>query len=531
MRSIIFILVISFNVFAQTLDYVPGEITYKTTQHIYVRFENFDRLEVGDSLFFLDNISYRFGGIVKYLSSTSCAVESRIDFKVGDKLFRKYIPEIEKNIRPIEVLTESTIFDSNEEIKIQETTPVLSKRESKFYGRIGITSYSNLTNQSGSINTQRWKYLSSLNYDYVGGSNFSLTSYMVFVYRTHEWVKVQDNLMNALKIYNLALKYDFSEKTNIWFGRRINSNLSNIGTIDGFQFESETKAFNYGIVVGSRPHFTDYGFNAKLFEYGGYIARTDSFDNKYIRNSLAMFQQTNNFKTDRRFIYLQHNNNIIDNVNIFLSTEIDLYKREKGEAKSTFNLTGFYFLARYSPVRFVSVSASYDARKNVVFYETFKSVADSILASETRQGVRLSVTLRPINYLIFNFSGGYRFRPDDIKPTRNFNGSISYTKVPIINSSVSVNGSFFQTSYLDGKIIGMRIYKDLFSGMLNLSLGYRNLLYKFDSNIPDQTQNIFETNFSFRITDSIYCNLSYEGVFQHKESYGRVFVNLTKRFR
>ena len=517
--------------FSQSVEYVEGNITYKSSQHIYIRFESFDGMQVGDSIYVLQNSEYQFAGIIKFLSSTSCAVESSLDLEVGAKVFKKFVHEakpINENTNDVQV---PIALEPSEEVQIQETSSGMIEKEAKFYGRIGVTSYSNLTNRDKSINTQRWKYRSSLNYENIGGSSFSITNYMTFTYRTHEWGRVKDNLMSALKIYNLALKYDFNETTNIWVGRRINSNLANISTIDGIQFESKTGDFDYGLVIGSRPHFSDFGFNAKLFEYGGYIARTDSVNNRAMRNSLAVFQQTNDFKTDRRFLYFQHNNNVIENVNLFLSTEVDLYKRENGTGKSVFSLTSFYFSSRYSPSRFISLSASYDARKNVVYYETFKSVADSILESETRQGLRFGVMLRPINYLMLNLGTGYRFTPGDPKATRNYNGSVSYTKVPLINSSVSFSGNYLVTNYLDGKIFGARIYKDLFDGFLNLSLGYRNLVYEFISTLPDLKQNIFETNLSFRFSDSIYFNLSYEGVFEESDSYGRVFINLTKRFR
>lgn len=532
MKKLTFIIIVTIvPLVAQTAAYIEGEVTYKSSQHIYIRFENFDRLEVGDTVFTLKDNIYEVVGTVKFLSSASCAVEPLIDLSIGSKVYRKYLTETQPEIIDKQQTNIPDIMEPADEVEIQETSTKDEVRESRFYGRIAVTSYSNLTNREKSINTQRWKYRTSLNYENIGGSDFSMTSYITFSYRTHEWGRVQNNLMNALKIYNLAFKYDFTENTNIWFGRRINSNLANISTIDGVQFESKLGDFNYGLVAGSRPHFSDFGFNAKLFEYGGYLARTDTVNGRTIKNSFALFQQTNDFKTDRRFMYFQHNNNLIENVNLFLSTEVDLYKREKGEGKSAFNLTGFYVSTRYSPSRFISLSASYDARKNVVYYETYKSVADSILESETRQGLRFRATLRPINYLILNLGAGYRFIPGDPKPTRNFNGSVSYTRVPLINSSMSVSGNYLMTNYLDGKIFGLRIYKDLFDGLFNLGLGYRNLIYEFNSGLADLKQNIFETDLSLRFSDSIYLNLSYEGVFEEKDSYGRVFINLTKRFR
>ena len=70
----------------------------------------------------------------------------------------------------------------------------------------------------------------------------------------------------------------------------------------------------------------------------------------------------------------------------------------------------------------ISFSLSYDARKNVIYYETFKSTVDSIFENETRQGIRFGTNIRPFNNLFIGLNGGYRFLKKDIKPSRNFNG-------------------------------------------------------------------------------------------------------------
>ena len=107
--------------------------------------------------------------------------------------------------------------------------------------------------------------------------------------------------------------------------------------------------------------------------------------------------------------------------------------------KSDFSLTSLFLSARYSPVREFSLSLSYDARKNVYYYETFKSLSDSVLENETRQGFRARTVIRPMNNLIVGLQYGYRYSKSDIKPSRNYGGNISYTMIPLIESSFGIN--------------------------------------------------------------------------------------------
>ncbi|MBK7230145.1 MAG: hypothetical protein IPH97_15035 [Ignavibacteriales bacterium] len=245
-------------------------------------------------------------------------------------------------------------------------------------------------------------------------------------------------MAKSLKLYDLNLNYQFNESTQFWFGRYLNRKISNISIVDGLQFEKAFSFLTAGVVIGSRPNFTDFGLNTKLFEYGIYLNRVDTLGNGIMENTFSLFQQTNNLITDRRFAYLQHTNNIISNIYLFASTEVDLYKRA-GVEKDDFSLTSLYLSARYAPVREFSLNLSYDARKNVYYYETFKSLSDSVLENETRQGFRVRSVIRPFSNLSIGLQYGYRHSKSDVKPSENYGGNISYSMIPIIQSSFGVN--------------------------------------------------------------------------------------------
>jgi hypothetical protein len=271
------------------------------------------------------------------------------------------------------------------------------------------------------------------------------------------------------------------------------------------------------------------GYNAKLFEYGAYISRYDSLGHRGMYNTFGYFEQTNDFKTDRRFIYLQHSNSIITNTRLFLSTEVDLFKKINGESKSEFSLTSLFISANIRPSNYVTFYLSYDARKNVIYYETSKNYIDSLFENETRQGFRSRITVKPLRNLFVGVNYGYRFRPGDIKPSNNYGGYITYSMIPLINSGMTFSYTRLYSSYVAGTNWGLRIYKDLRWGV-GLSLGYRNTKYQFTQNIDGVTQQSVSFNINTRLLKPVYVNFTYEGVFQSQYSSGRVLVNLSYRF-
>ena len=329
--------------FAQeTIETIEGEITYLSSKNVYVRFNFTDGLKIGDSLFIKKGNDLITAIVIEHLSSKSCAGRKINDFSlnIGDKVYAKSIKIDEIIEEPIKDLN-----SSNKDLNLQNEKVIVENSSSKsddFHGRIGISSYSNISNIS-SADFVRWRYTFSANSDNFFSSDFSLNSYISFNYRSTDWSYIKSNVGEALKIYSLSIKYAFNENLSLLVGRDINTNTSNIGAIDGIQVTQKLNNFDFGIIAGSRPDYSNYGFNYKLFEYGGFISHSDVVGFGIMQNSLAVFQQTNDFKTDRRFLYFQHSNNIVKEISTFFSSEVDLYKKELGISSSTFSLTGLYF--------------------------------------------------------------------------------------------------------------------------------------------------------------------------------------------
>jgi hypothetical protein len=506
-----------------------GMVTYKSTQNIYVKFDNTDKIKSGDTLFIKDNNQLHPVIIVKYLSQHSVAgelIDGR-NLMINDNVYAYLKTEL-----PDSLFKDTLSLNNRIDKKPKENTVIIpatnySSTSQNFTGRFSIQSFSNISNFTNSGNYQQWRYSFLFNADTIYGYPFSVSDYIIFTYKNGDLANFKDNIPRNLKIYDLACNYKFDESSNLWFGRHLNRRIANISSVDGLQYEQSFSGYYAGIVAGSRPDFNDMGFNFKLFEYGGYLGRTDTVNNSLMENTIAFMQQTNNFKTDRRFVYFQHSSSLLPEVNLFFSSEADLFKKVLNKGQYTFSLTGLFISTNYTPDRSVSFSLSYDARKDVIYYETYKSLADSLIDHETRQGFRAGVNYHPINNLFVGLSAGYRFQPGDPKPSRNFNGNISYGNIPVIDVTPSITFTRLISSYIDGSIWGASLSRSL-ADFASITMNYNHNQYKFL--FGDLKQNIFSIDISSRIWSQIFLSFSYEGTFESHNTWGRFLLDFTTRF-
>lgn len=507
-----------------------GEISYITGKNIYVKFESTEGIEDGDSLFILQSETLVPALKVQNHSSISCLCMPLNDFsfKVSDKVFSrvekpelKEAPEIQKEELPEKDVSEQVLTSS----KTVNTNP---EYKQDINGRISVSSYSNISGTE-SEDLHRFRYTLSMKAANVSDSRFSLETYVSFTHKLNQWDVVRANLNNALKIYSLALKYDINKTTSLWAGRKINPKIANVSAIDGLQFEKQWNHFFAGAAIGTRPDYRDYGYNFDLPEYGAYVGHLGDTKNGYYQSTLAFFEQRNQSNIDRRFVYFQHTNSSIKNLNIFSSFEIDLYKLENNKPKNALTLTSLYFSARYRFTKRLSLFGSYDNRKNVIYYETFRNYSEEILKQASRQGLRIRVNYRPINYLIVSMNAGTRFRKEEPRPTKTFNGLVTYSRIPLIDASFTASANLMQTAYVDGRIFGGRLRKDIIAGKLSSMFHYRHVDFSYFNSNSKLKQNIGELDFSWQFNKKWYISVNFEATLQEGENYNRLYFNLRRK--
>jgi hypothetical protein len=508
---------------------ITGTVSFLSSQNIYVRFRSTEGISSGDTLFILTDGKNNPALIVNSLSSTSCVCRQITTEKIAaDQL----IFARPKNIHPAEKKQEEVKKDST--ILPQADTSHAKRsdqlRKQNIHGSLSVQTYSDLSN-TPAANMQRYRYILSLDARNIGNSRLSAESYLSFGYTGGEWKNVKSDVFSALKIYALAFRYEAGKSSSITIGRKVNPNISNIGAIDGVQYEVLISRLRLGTVAGFRPDYTNYGLNTALFQAGAFMSYETKSAAAATQSSIAFMQQMNGSVSDRRFIYLQHSNMLGKSISMFNTCEIDLFKPDTANKPvPAFNLTSLYISLRYRITGNLSVSGSYDARKNVIYFETYKTYLDRLLETAMRQGYRLQVYYRISRSFNAGLSAGYRFASTDPHPSKNINGSLVYMTPSGSGLSITLNGSYLQTSYMNGTISGIDFSQSFFGGKLSADLGYKYVDYTIPEASSRVKQNIAEVYLGLPVSRKLFFSFNYEGTFEKSDVYNRIYFQARLRF-
>jgi hypothetical protein len=522
-----------------------GTVSYVTPQNVYVKFQSTATMAAGDTLFIKQSGKLIPALVVRELSSTSCVCNpiAPIQLKVQDKVLSTSQRKAKQEPKPEEIIPPPVVTPPIQKPdSIAPSLPAAKIPQQSIHGYFAIASFSNFSN-TPAPNTEKLQYTFSLNAHRIGNTGLSVESYMTFYQKTDSagWSEIQKDVFNGLKIYNLSVSYEFNKTYSILLGRKINPKISNMGAVDGLQFEMRFKPITVGILAGSRPDYENYSFNPNLVQFGGYLYNEVAVKNGLIQSTLAFVQQNNSGNTDRRFIYLQHSNSFVKNLNFFGTVEFDLYNKVKVQAdtanpqdtlkqKNSPRLSNLYLSLRWRIIRQLSLSISYSNRTNIVYYETYKNFIDKLLEFETTQGYLLQVNYRPVKRLSIGVTTGYRFQQKDPKPSANVNAYVTYSDIPGIGISATASFVYLQTSYLSGGIYGIGISRDFFKGKLYAGLNYKYVGYKYGSFEMDLAQNVGEASLTWRIYKRISFSVYYEGTFQSKDQFNRIYGQLNLGF-
>ncbi|MBK8562337.1 MAG: hypothetical protein IPN76_03075 [Saprospiraceae bacterium] len=519
---------------------LKGTASYVSSQNVYVKFASTEDIAKGDTLFSQkDSLLLPFL-VVKDKSSTSCVCTSLLPEKVQTGTeFVARVPLQERPPKPIKEAKNETPNTTQDSLPPPSNPNVLQTPETeekpdaaefkqKIKGRVSAASYSNFI---GEEVTHRMRYAFTLQGNNLGNSRFSTDNYITFRHTVGEWSEVQDNFSDALKIYALSVKYDLDKTSSISLGRKINQRISSMGAIDGLQVEKGLGNFMVGGIVGSRPNFQDYGFDLNLLQAGAYIGHATQKDGKQQQSTLAIVEQRNGGATDRRFVYFQHSNNLMKDLNFFGSMEVDLYENLNGEAKNKLNMTNMLLTLRQKLSKKTSLSLSYDNRKNTLFYESYKNYIDQLVDVETRQGLRFNFNYRPFKWVTWGANVNWRFQKSDLNLSKNGNTYLNFSRIPWIGVQASLTANLLQTNYLSSKMFGLRLTREIIPGKLSCEANFRMVDYHYTTYESTVKQSIMGFDVSINLTRKLALYLYYEGTFEkERDAFQRVNMKLIQRF-
>jgi hypothetical protein len=509
-----------------------GKVSYISSQNVYVKFESTKNIQVGDTLFLQKDNKYIPALIVSNLSSTSCVCNLiskttlTVSFQVyaishkpelaGDKVLKEVIPSNRDTLK--------VIPDSATENTVKKT-----RFKQKISGNITATSYS-YNSTITDVNPTRYQYSLSVNARNIGNSMLSAECYASFRHEKDKWELVQQNMYQALKVYNLSVKFDNDKNTKIVLGRKTNPKVSNIGAVDGIQYEGKMNNYFIGAFAGSRPNYKDYGIDFNLPQFGAYLGHNYMNSKGEMQNTLAIVEQMNETKTDRRFAYFQHSNTLIKNLYFFGTVEFDLYKNIDNKPENTINRSSIYMILNYKLLKRLTLSTSFDIRENVIYYETYKSYINQLLEIEARKGLSFQANYRTPKYLMFGFKTGYRFPNSNSKETRNLYGYITFSNIPAIKLTTTISANYLETSYVNGKIFNVNLNRDFFKGVLYTDCGYQLVDYSYSSSDVTTMQHIINLSINLRILRNNTFSVNYEKTFEKQDQLSRMTFQIRLRF-
>ncbi len=513
--------------------HINGTISYKSSKNIYVRFQTTESILVGDTLSLFYNGQWQKALVVKQKSTTSCVTENLIpnnpDIGQAVQFITKGKKEDTTNKETEvkqDILIPAVTLDQGTEIP--KDSSVTKKQITT--GRVTLTTNGSI-NPDNNNNFQRIRAAFSLNIQNIEQSAFSVQSYLTYRHRYGIDQQSNTNFYNDFKVFTLAVEYAPSNKYKLWLGRKMNSNIANMGAIDGIQTEYNFGKYTAGAFAGTRPDFNNFTFNPKLPQIGAYMVRNDKNSTGLAQTSLAIAEQLNDFKTDRRFLYIQHNNSLVKNINLFFSSEMDLYKKVNGETSNQPQLTSIYASLRYRIRKNLSLSGSYDNRRNIIYYESYQTFIDQLLAQETRQGFRIQANYSPLKRVNINASAFYRYQGNNPTPTKNYVANIGLSNIIRMSTSASISVNLLESYYFKGTIAGVRMSDNFLKGKLNTEINYRNVNYTFFNTESSLTQHIAGINFTINILKKTAFMCSYEGTFEPSKAWHRYFITIIQRIK
>jgi hypothetical protein len=523
---IFFTLLYTLEIKAQENSVITGVISYISKNEIYVRFPTTQDLKIGDTLSVWDNQNWQNALIIESLSSQSCKARnfSSIKLDIGAK-----IHFTSKITTTINKRNDYALVPYLDVAKKEEKKSTVKTKIQQIDARISAST--NGSRVKNARDFDRFRTTASLDIHHIQNSRLSLESYVTFNHKIGTPIN-DSTFRNDFKIYALALSYASEKGIIISLGRKLNNRLANMGAIDGLQVEKSFRKFTWGTFAGTRPDVQDYSFNKELTQFGGFLAHENETTNGPIQTSLAFAEQKYKSATDRRFIYFQHSNAYLKNLQLFYSVECDLFQHVDSVQTNRWDLTSMYLSLRYKASNKLSFTTSYDNRKNIIYYESYRNFLDQLLNQETRQGFRMQMNYRvhPLAYL--SLSGFYRYQSNRPDPTKNYVANLSISQIPKVQASVNLNFNYMDTYYFSGTIWGASVNKDLFKGFLSTEFSYRKVDYLFvNKEQGTLNQHIWGASVNMYGKKRTSLMLSYEGTIEPTIQYGRYYLTLTQRFR
>ena len=504
---------------------ISSSVSYISAGTVYLDAGRSRGLEVGDTLTVVRKSQPRGIVVITAVSSSSSSaatVSQTATFAIGDSAF------IRKSIVVQEAVPPGVTTGAGG----QSSSPPLSPRESNIvsgrvalqYGAVGV--FGNPLDYSQPAAVVR------IDIGRLFGTGLAFTMYGRTSYDlTDQLGRFQQSARTQTRMYELSLTY---ENPRAWYGYGIGRIYSRfvggLGTFDGGQVFVRTGQFTVGVLGGAQANYITSSVNLdqqKFSAFVNYAWGGDVFTTSDI--TLAYGQQRFQGELDRDFLYLQASLRFGSELFFYQSSELDLHIINDGQLTRHPRVTNSFLTLNYSPLRWLSITAGYDAARTIHLFESMKSIPDTLLDLTLKEGFRGSLTFRLPYNLSLTTSGNVRLASGTTGAARTVAGTLR--AFDVMGSQVNLGAHYanVQGLYTSGNDITF----DLDAWIArSLSIGLR--LDRYDYRVGEQRARFRTTtgtaNIQYWVSRSLYGVVTMDQVWDASRTFQRLFLELGVHF-
>ncbi len=404
-----------------------------------------------------------------------------------------------------------------------------SKDRNVLVGRVGLQFFSSSDRKNSDYNYYQPGMVVNLDYNRIQGSYYSLST-NTHIRKTYS----NRDLRSAnypLRVYELSLKYQNDTAPYSYQVGRVSSPVINgIGYFDGALYAHKLQTnLVVGGFVGTEPDYrksTPQTSTSKLGIYANY--KHEFGGDTKTTSTLAFSGQYVHGKIDREFFYLQNDATYGSLLYLYQNAEIGINRSGQSRRNSPLELSNIYLMARMRPIRSVSITGSYDARKNVFLVQTYRAIPDSLFDDAFRQGLRGDVSWRATRQLTLSISSSVRTRAGDSQNTWLHSAGIYYYNV--LKTQLNLNFRYFTTTtpYTSAHSFSYAVSRQW--GRVYASSTFRTYTYELRGRSDSYDRHSVSADVSYEISRRLFTTVQYEFSTGRDEQSDRFYLELSYRF-
>jgi hypothetical protein len=333
------------------------------------------------------------------------------------------------------------------------------------------------------------------------------------------------------RLYEMAFSYHPAEGVGGDAGRIVSQFAGGMGQLDGAQVYMKTGELAFGVLAGTQPDYTTSGFDFTQQRGSAFINLTFNEKDYANRKSLtaAYGRQLHEGRFDRDFLYTQVSAQFGSEISFYENSEIDLHTLSNETAASGFSLTNTFVSLSYTPMDWVTMTGGFDASRSIYLFDSMKSIADSLLDRELREGFRGSLSLRLPFKLLLMMNGTYRMKTANTRDSHTLGSNLR--TYDLLGSGVSMGAGYMRI--VGAYTTGNEYSADAdwwFTQMMSFSVRFDQYTYQLVVTGDQNTTTTLTGMFNLRFSRSFYAMISFDQVWDSVRNSQRAFVEAGYQF-